>query len=226
MKFGIEVDNTAPTLTIISPLDDGSFADTYNIMYTTDEDTVLIIFEYYKDGTWNEMKRVENPDATGSITGDSPFTQVTVVDLRLTAFDEVGLVGFDDVKNITFGKARPKILPGIDELNWVWQEDFQPPKEYTFTKYESDEEDSDEDLKWYYTGHNESLYTILGENRTDDKFTFFIDLQNFIDPFNVLSVGLKIRIIKLSFLADFFIAESTNSFGLISIKLIEAGNFP
>ncbi|UCF07812.1 MAG: DUF2341 domain-containing protein [Thermoplasmata archaeon] len=47
-----------------------------------------------------------------------------------------------------------------------------PPWVLLLTPYESDIEDAGENLSWYLTGVNTSLYTVTGMNSTGDAFTF------------------------------------------------------
>lgn len=47
-----------------------------------------------------------------------------------------------------------------------------PSWELELTSYETDVEDSGVNLRWYITGVNTSLYTVMGENSTNDVLTF------------------------------------------------------
>ncbi len=172
MNVGIEIDNVPPSITITSPSYGESFSNFCDIKYTTSADTEYIRFEYSQDNTiWHQIEDLYVPGVSGNYKWETDFTVVTTVDLRATAVDEVGLKGEDKVKNITFGKNPPTISDDFNLLIWTWNEDFVPVV-ISMTQYESDPEDSGEDLKWYITGHNKTLYQISGHNRTDDTFTF------------------------------------------------------
>jgi hypothetical protein len=170
INIDIEIDNTDPIITITSPTFGDSFANICDIKFTTSADTARVIFEYWHNDKWNGIDIMHNPKITDSYIWESSFTEITTIELRATAFDEVGLSGLDKVENLEFGKNPPTILDGFNQLQWTWKEDFTQEVR-VFTEYESDIEDSGEDLKWYVTGHNKSLYKISGNNRTDDTFT-------------------------------------------------------
>lgn len=170
-NIGIEIDHTHPSITITSPSYGDNFANTCEIKFTTSEDTAYVVFDYQKNNQWHTIDTVYNPEVSDSYMWVTNFGEVTVVDLRAFAYDDVGLDGFDIVKNITFGKNPPEIAEDFKSLTWTWNEDFGQVLR-TLTDYEYDEEDSGENLKWYITGHNKSLYQISGHNRTDDTFTF------------------------------------------------------
>jgi hypothetical protein len=65
--------------------------------------------------------------------------------------------------------VRPLIVTPVPDQ--IKSED-SPPWELLLTPHEWDLEDAGEDLKWYLTGVDTSLYTVTGMNSTDDVFTF------------------------------------------------------
>ncbi len=89
------------------------------------------------------------------------------VKLAPTQDDIVGIANVNVILDNVSG--RPNIhgkIPNQDR----W-EDCTPWPLY-LTPYESDDKDSNEDLKWYVTGVNTSLYTVSGEYSEDDVLRF------------------------------------------------------
>ncbi|UCG68679.1 MAG: hypothetical protein JSV09_12865 [Thermoplasmata archaeon] len=73
-----------------------------------------------------------------------------------------------------FDNNPPTILRAVP--NQIKPED-SPPWTLDLSSYEADFEDSNEDLKWFLTGVDTNLYSVTGENSSDDILTF-IPMKN------------------------------------------------
>ncbi len=84
-----------------------------------------------------------------------------------------GIIGSANVTIILNASKHhpPRILSKVPDQ--VKPEDAEPWN-LNLAKYESDEEDSGEDLRWYITDVDENLYTVTGTFSKDDILTFIV----------------------------------------------------
>src|SRR5438046_9068077 len=101
----IEVDNTAPTITLGTVSDDQATNGTLTFSYVTDPDVVRVDFTYF-NGTWNSIGSDTSVDGTFTWTPSGPIENVTV---RAVAIDDVGLRGTPD--EIGVGRIVPSRNP-------------------------------------------------------------------------------------------------------------------
>src|SRR5439155_665499 len=73
----IEVDNTAPTITLGTVSDDQATNGTLTISYVTDPDVVRVDFTYFH-GTWNSIGSDTSVDGTFTWTPSGPIENVMV----------------------------------------------------------------------------------------------------------------------------------------------------
>jgi regulation of enolase protein 1 (concanavalin A-like superfamily)/chromosome segregation ATPase len=104
----LEVDNTAPTITVGPATDAQATSGTITLTYATSVDVVQVVFTYF-DGTWNGIDIDTTVDGSYVWTPTEPINGVTI---RATAMDEVGLEGADErpgIGNRTIGSNPPSI---------------------------------------------------------------------------------------------------------------------
>ena len=104
---GVEIDNNPPMLNITSPRDNEYITGIYNINYTTDEDVISILFEYF-DGRWHIIGTDNNID--GSYMWDTNGLDLSNVSIRGTAIDDVRQNGKDIVRSIGIDNTAPSII--------------------------------------------------------------------------------------------------------------------
>ena len=104
----IEVDNTAPTITVGPATDAQATSGTITLTYATSPDVVLVTLTYF-DGTWNGIGPDPTVDGSYVWTPTGPINGVTI---RATSIDEVGLAGSGErmgVGSRTIGSNPPSI---------------------------------------------------------------------------------------------------------------------
>ncbi len=111
----IEVDNTAPTITLGTVSDDQATNGTLTFSYVTDPDVVRVDFTYF-NGTWNSIGSDTSVDGTFTWTPSGPIENVTV---RAVAIDEVGLRGTTD--KVGVGRILPAVNPPTNPPPGIWQ---------------------------------------------------------------------------------------------------------
>jgi len=111
----IEVDNTAPTITLGTVSDDQATNGTLTFSYVTDPDVVRVDFTYF-NGTWNSIGSDTSVDGTFTWTPSGPIENVTV---RAVAIDDVGLRGTTD--KIGVGRIVPSVNPPTNPPPAIWQ---------------------------------------------------------------------------------------------------------
>lgn len=106
----ITVDNTPPTITIVTVIDDQASNGTLLIVYATDSDVVRVDFTYF-NGSWHAI-------GTDFILGGSflwtPGVPINGVTVRAVAVDHVNLVGWTEkqgVGNYVVTSKPPSIAP-------------------------------------------------------------------------------------------------------------------
>ncbi|MCK4718066.1 MAG: hypothetical protein KAT70_05295, partial [Thermoplasmata archaeon] len=108
-----EIDNTAPTPSLLTPQDDGFIGGMYNITLE-EEDAEVIELSWYNGTAWNTLGNM-NPVGNGTwwylwntdLAIPSNAVNVTIV---ANATDNVGLKGNDTVLNVTLDNLPPTIL--------------------------------------------------------------------------------------------------------------------
>src|SRR5437762_13381280 len=113
--LAIEVDNTAPTITLGTVSDDRATNGTLTFSYVTDPDVVRVDFTYF-NGTWNTIGSDISVDGTFGWTPSGPIENVTV---RAVAIDDVGLRGTTD--KVGVGRIVPSVNPPTNPPPGIWQ---------------------------------------------------------------------------------------------------------
>ncbi|MCK4757346.1 MAG: hypothetical protein KAS67_02730, partial [Thermoplasmata archaeon] len=107
---GIEIDNTAPTPTLLTPSDNEQIRGVYRTTATSDPDTVSVGFNY-SDGLWHNIGFGSYDAGNGSwfYDWDTSGLDLSGVIVSVDAMDEVNLLGTDSNTNIIIDNTDPVI---------------------------------------------------------------------------------------------------------------------
>ncbi|UCG68387.1 MAG: Ig-like domain-containing protein [Thermoplasmata archaeon] len=188
-KIGIEIDNTAPTPTLLSPLENEHITGIPNLTCISDSDTVFLEF-FYCDTSWQSIGIGIFDDITGQWYLNWNTTGMDMVDVLISAnaTDEVGLLGNTSSSGIEIDNTAPSpiiLSPSSNEhISGIYNLTATSDVDTIFVKFQ------------YFDG----ILHLIGTgvyNPTDDKWyiqwnTSGLDLYNVIVYINATDeVGIS-----------------------------------